>query len=137
MRSTVAGSSFTRFFMFVATMAVLGVSACGGDGTEPADDPTGALNATTCAQVAKAGNVDICHTSASEPGFKALTVSQRACSVEHATHLEDFVASAESGCKQAKPAAQCKRSGSPCSFSRPTECCSLSCILLGKKPACG
>ena len=129
MRKTGQSRPSTFFVALVSLAAGLSIAACGGDGSETGDQPapTGALSASVCAEFARGGRVDICHAGASDSaGLKVLTVTQQACSTEHAVHADDFVASEESGCKQAKPPVKCKAAGSPCSITR-GECCSTFC----------
>jgi hypothetical protein len=126
----------------VSLAAGLSIAACGGDGSETGDqpDPTGALNASVCAEFARGGRVDICHAGASDSAdLKVLTVTQQACSTEHAAHADDFVASQESGCKQAKPPVKCKAPGAPCTITRAEDCCTKSCTFLEfrNKYVCG
>jgi hypothetical protein len=128
----------TSFVALFSLAAGLSIAACGGDGSET-PEPTGALNTSVCAEFARGGRVDICHAGASDSaGLKVLTVTEQACGTEHAAHADDFVASPESGCKQAKQAL-CKVPGSPCSFTRAADCCSKACTLFpgNKKPTCG
>jgi hypothetical protein len=121
-----------NFFVALVSLAAgLSIAACGGDGSDPGDqpEPTGALNASVCAEFARSGRVDICHAGASDSAdLKVLTVTQQACSTEHAAHADDFVASQESGCKQAKPPVnKCKVAGTSCSITRATDCCTQNC----------
>ena len=141
MRKTGHSRPPTFLVALVSLAAALSVAACGGDGSETGDQPapTGALNASVCAEFARGGRVDICHAGASDSaGLKVLTVTEQACSTEHAAHADDIVASPESGCKQAKPAL-CKVAGTACSFTRAADCCSKACTLFpgNKKPTCG
>jgi hypothetical protein len=119
----------TSFIALFSLAAGLSLAACGGDGSETVEppEPTGALNASVCAEFARSGRVDICHAGASDSAdLKVLTVTQQACSIEHAAHAEDFVASQESGCKQAKPPVKCKAAGSSCTITQ-NNCCSTFC----------
>jgi hypothetical protein len=130
MRKTRQSRPSTFFVALVSLAAGLGIAACGGDGSETGEppEPTGALNASVCAEFARSGRVDICHAGASDSAdLKVLTVTQQACSTEHAAHADDFVASEESGCKQAKAPNKCKLAGASCTITRAADCCTQSC----------
>jgi hypothetical protein len=141
MRKTGQNRPSTFLVALFSLAAGLSIAACGGDGSETVEppEPTGALNASVCAEFARSGRVDICHAGVSDSaGLKVLTVTQQACSTEHAAHADDFVASEESGCKQAKAPDKCKLPGASCTINR-NDCCSTFCqwSVFRNKYVCG
>ena len=141
-------SGFGKCLAAFALMVTVGLTGCGGDGTESDEkDPQGAtaggepgaLTASDCASFARGGSVDICHaTGVAAAPFAALKVSSEACQAAHAGHAEDFVDRDSSGCKLAKPAAACKGANSTCTPSKAGACCSqfCQCGLDGRKCRC-
>ena len=143
---TISGGRFAGI-TFALLLASFGVSSCGSEQDDPADPPApgavapgvdqNALTPGTCAAVARAGKVDICHVSDEDATLHtALAVPTGECSNTHALHPDDFLPDEETGCEP-RLEKTCKPAGKTCKASRPTECCSAACICVTKKCRCG